>query len=86
MPNIKSAKKRVKIIKKQTLNNKVVKTNLKTILKKANNAISESGNDKDNIFRLAIKKIDQAVAKGVLHKNCANRKKSKLALKYNNFK
>lgn len=83
MPNIKSAKKRVKLINKQTLRNKAIKTNLKTVLKKADNAIKTMSNDKEEIFKLAIKKIDQAAAKGVLHKNNANRKKSKLALKYN---
>lgn len=83
MPNIKSAKKRVKLIKKQTLRNKAVKSNLKTVLKKADNAILESADNKEAMFRLAIKKIDQAASKGILHKNCASRKKSKLALRYN---
>ncbi len=83
MPNIKSAKKREKLIKKQTLRNKAVKSNLKTILKKADSAILESAENKEEMFRLAIKKIDQAASKGILHKNCASRKKSKLALKYN---
>lgn len=83
MPNIKSAKKRVKLINKQTLRNKAIKTNLKTILKKFDRAISESSSEKDGLFRLAVKKIDQATAKGVLHKNNASRKKSKLAIKYN---
>ncbi|MBP0979885.1 MAG: 30S ribosomal protein S20 [Oscillospiraceae bacterium] len=83
MPNIKSAKKRVKLINKQTLRNKAIKTNLKTILKKFDSAVAESSSEKDSLFRLAIKKIDQAVAKGVLHKNNASRKKSKLTVKYN---
>ncbi len=83
MPNIKSAKKRVRLIKKQTFRNKAIKTNLKSVLKKANSAIAESAENKEDIFKLAIKKIDQAQAKGILHKNNASRKKSKLALKYN---
>lgn len=83
LPNIKSAKKRVKLINKQTLRNKSIKTNLKTILKKADNSISNAQNDKTDLFNIAIKKIDQAAAKGVIHKNTANRKKSKLSLKYN---
>lgn len=83
MPNIKSAKKRVKLAERQTLRNKSIKTNLKNVLKNANIAITESGENKDLAFRLAVKKIDQAVCKGVLHKNCANRKKSKLAIKFN---
>lgn len=83
MPNIKSAKKRVKLIKKQTLRNKAIKTNLKSVLKKAQGAIAESAENKETLFKMAIKKIDQAQAKGILHKNNANRKKSKLALKFN---
>ena len=83
LPNIKSAKKRVKLIKKKTLRNKSIKTNLKTILKKANTSILELSATKEDDFKLAIKKLDQAVSKGVLHKNSANRKKSKLALEYN---
>lgn len=83
MPNIKSAKKRVKLANKNTLRNKVVKTNLKTVLKKFNDAIAKSAENKDEIFKLAVKKIDQAAAKGVIHKNNAARKKSNLALKYN---
>ena len=82
MPNIKSAKKRVRLINKQTLRNKAIKTNLKTILKKSNMAIGNSSDNKEELFKLAIKKIDQACAKGVIHKNNANRKKSKLSLKY----
>ncbi|MGN0643221.1 MAG: 30S ribosomal protein S20 [Huintestinicola sp.] len=77
MPNIKSAKKRVKVINTKTLQNKMVKTNLKTVLKKADAEKSEEA------IRLAIKKVDQACAKGIMHKNCAARKKSQLAKKLN---
>ena len=80
MPNIKSAKKRVKVIVVKTMQNKAVKTNLKTVLKKAEAA---AGADKEAAIKLAIKKVDQAAAKGILHKNCAARKKSQLALKQN---
>ena len=84
MPNIKSAKKRVKVIKAKTLRNKAVKSNLKTVLKKA--AVAAAGNsaDKEAAIRLAIKKVDQACAKGLLHKNTASRKKSQLARKLKN--
>lgn len=82
MPNIKSAKKRVKVTETSTLRNKAIKTNLKTTLKKANAAI-DSGANADEVARLAIKKIDQAAAKGVLHKNTAARKKSAIARKLN---
>lgn len=83
MPNIKSAKKRVKVIATKTLKNKIAKSNLKTTLKNVNAAISENAANKAEALNLAIKKIDQAVSKGLLHKNCAARKKSKLVKKAN---
>lgn len=77
MPNIKSAKKRVKVIKKKTLRNKMIKSNLKTVIKAAGTETTP-----ENV-RLAIKKVDQACAKGIIHKNTAARKKSQLAKKLN---
>lgn len=81
MPNIKSAKKRVKVIATKTLRNKAIKSELKTYVKKAQNA--EENKDKAEAVRVAIKKIDQAAAKGILHKNTAARKKSALARSLN---
>ena len=83
MPNIKSAKKRVKVIAAKTLQNKTVKSNLKTVLKNANAAIENNAEKKAEVVNVAIKKIDQACAKGIMHKNCASRKKSQLATKLN---
>lgn len=82
MPNIKSAKKRVKVIAVKTARNKANRSALKTEIKKANVAI-ESGENTTEAVRAAQKKIDQAVAKGLLHKNTAARKKSALAKKAN---
>ena len=82
MPNIKSAKKRVKVIAVKTARNKANRSALKTEIKKANIAI-ESGENTQEAVRAAQKKIDQAVAKGLLHKNTAARKKSALARKAN---
>lgn len=82
MPNIKSAKKRVKVIEAKTMHNKAVKSNLKTVIKKANTAI-ENNTDSAEAVRLAIKKIDQAASKGIMHKKTAARKKSHLAVKLN---
>ncbi len=78
MPNIKSAKKRVKVIATKTARNKANRSALRTEIKKANAAI-ESGENVDVAVIAAQKKIDQAVAKGLLHKNTAARKKSALA-------
>ena len=82
MPNIQSAKKRVKVIAVKTARNKANRSALKTEIKKANAAIA-SGANKEEALRAATKTIDQAVAKGLLHKNTAARKKSALAKKAN---
>ena len=81
MPNIKSAKKRVKVIDTKTLRNKAVKSDLKTALKKADAAVAEGSADKAAVITEAIKKVDKACAKGIIHKNAAARKKSQLAKK-----
>jgi len=84
LPNIKSAKKRVKVIETKTLRNKMLKSNLKTIIKKFEVAVN--GDDKakaTEALSVAVKRLDQAVAKGILKKNTASRKKSQLALKLN---
>jgi small subunit ribosomal protein S20 len=79
--NIKSAKKRVKINKAKALINKSRKSNLKTVLKHAETAVVTGAADKETAVKLAIKRVDQAAAHGLLHKNCAARKKSQLAKK-----
>ena len=83
MPNIKSAKKRVLVSATKTQRNKSNNSALKTALKKAYTAIETNAADKDALVNAAEKKIDQAVAKGILHKNNAARKKSALAKKAN---
>ncbi len=80
MANIKSAKKRVRVIETKTLRNKMIKSSLKTSIKKADAAEPA---EKEAAVRAAIKKVDQACAKGILHKNTAARKKSQLAKKLN---
>jgi len=77
MPNIKSAKKRVKVIATKTLQNKMFKSQLKTTVKKFLAAV-ESGNkaEAQAAYVEAVKKVDQAVAKNLLHKNNAAHKKS----------
>ena len=81
MPNIKSAKKRVKVIATKTARNKAYNSALKTAIKKANVAVSSNAADRSALVRLAVKKIDQATSKGILHKNTAARKKSVLVRK-----
>ena len=79
MPNIKSQKDRVVQAKKEALHNKAIKSNLKTVVKKADAAISAGAADKDEKVKAAVVAIDKAAAKGVLHKNTASRKVSRLA-------
>ncbi len=78
MPNIKSAKKRTVVIEKKTLRNKMIKSDLRTAVKKADTAIAENTDNKNEAVKTAIKKIDMACSKGILHKNTAANKKSKL--------
>ena len=83
LPNIKSAKKRVKVIATKTLQNRATNSQLKTQIKKANAAIENNAEDKILQVRTAMKKIDQAAAKGIIHKNCASHKKAALDKKLN---
>ena len=79
MPNIKSAKKRVKVIEKKTLRNNMIKSGYKTAVRKFEEAIN-AGNIEEakTLLSEATKKIDQACSKGVIVKNTAARKKSSL--------
>ncbi len=79
MPNIKSAKKRVIVNKTKTARNKSRNSALKTAIKKAHIAAETNAADKNALVNDAIKKVDQAAAKGLIHKNNAARKKSALA-------
>ena len=84
LPNIKSAKKRVIVTATKTMQNKMFKTSLKTSIKKYEAAI-EAG-DKAlaaETYKAAVKKIDKAVAKNIIHKNTAARRKSSFTKKLN---
>lgn len=82
MANIKSAIKRIKITDVRTMQNKSVKSSVKTAIKSFETAIAEGDLDKAKaLYPKISSSIDKAAAKGIFHKNAANRKKSKLALK-----
>ena len=84
MPNIKSAKKRVQLSKISNEKNKMAKSFLKTTIKKFEAAVAEGDREQaDSAYKAAVKTVDQAVTKGILHKNTAARKKSSMALKMN---
>ena len=84
MPNIKSSKKDVIQSKIAYEKNKANKTALKTVVKKFDAAL-EAGDRAvaEGAYKLAVKAVDQAVVKGILHKNTAARKKSSMALRLN---
>jgi len=84
MANIKSAKKRVLITEKKTARNRMVKSALKTAIKKFEAAVSANNvAEAKELFAKAAKALDMAAQKGVVHKNMAARKKSRLAAKLN---
>ncbi|HPT87760.1 MAG TPA: 30S ribosomal protein S20 [Bacillota bacterium] len=84
MPNIKSAKKRVKISAVRRAANMSKRSELRTTIKKSLSSIA-AGNLEvaKNDVRLAIIKLDKAVSKGLIHKNQAARRKSRLTKKLN---
>lgn len=83
MPNIKSAKKRVLVNQTKAARNKALKSNLKTMMKTANQAVETKADNMDAAVANAVKTIDMACSKGLIHKNNAARKKSKLVSKLN---
>ncbi len=84
MANIKSAKKRVLVNSVKNLQNRMIKSSLKTALKKFELAAAENDKAKASAsMGAAIKAIDKAAAKGVIHKNNAAHKKSSIARKFN---
>jgi len=84
MPNIKSAEKRVKQSEKRRIRNASQKSALRTAVKAAEVATTQNDVEKAKEALLnATKKLDKAVTKGLLHKNAAARKKSRLAKKVN---
>ncbi len=83
MPNIKSAKKRVLVSQANYEKNKAYRSALRTAVKKADAAIDAKSDDMSAVVTAAVKKIDQAATKGIIHKNNAARKKSALVNRYN---
>lgn len=84
MPNIKSAKKRVKVIAKKKVNNNDFRTSMRTAIKNVEKATEKT--EAAQKLNIAIQKIDKASAKGLVHKNYAARQKSRLTKKVNEMK
>lgn len=86
MPIIKSAKKRVKIAEKKTLRNRMNRSTLRTAIKRFENAIANNDLDSAKVeLTKAESTIDKSVKKGIIHKNNAARKKSRLNKIFNNL-
>ena len=84
MPNIKSAKKRVKVIEAKTLQNKMFKNRLRTTIKKYDAAVGSGSKDEAlAAYKAVVKMLDQAADRGIIHKNKAAHKKSQFTLKLN---
>ncbi|WP_126427774.1 30S ribosomal protein S20 [Brevibacillus marinus] len=84
MPNIKSAIKRTKQIEKRRLHRASQKSDLRTAIKNFEKAVA--ANDVElakQTLRVVVKKLDKAATKGLIHKNAANRRKSRLMKKFN---
>lgn len=79
MPNIKSAKKRVKVIETKTAQNRATKKAYKEAVKAFEIAVKENNDQKTELYTKAVSLVDKAWSKGVLAKNTAARKKAHLA-------
>ncbi|NLM74135.1 MAG: 30S ribosomal protein S20 [Clostridiaceae bacterium] len=84
MPNIKSAVKRVKTSNAKKLVNRMKKSELKTTLRTFRAAVEAKSPELPEILKKTIKKVDQAAAKNLIHKNAASRKKAQLQKAFNN--
>jgi small subunit ribosomal protein S20 len=84
MANIKSAQKRIKVTEAKTLRNRMIKSALKTVIKKFEATVTNKSVDEAKVAYInAARALDMAASKGVIHKNMASRKKSRLAAKLN---
>ncbi len=86
MANIKSAKKRILVIETKTLRNKMIKSKIKTLVKKVEAAVAASDKAAATAaLSEAVVAIDKAAAKGVYHKNTAARKVSRITKAVNSI-
>ena len=86
MANIKSAKKRIKVIEVKTERNKAIKSKVKTLIKKVDAAVVAGDKEAAKAaFVIASAQINKAAAKGIFHKNTAGRKVSRLAKAVNSI-
>jgi len=86
MPNMKNAKKRVKVIAKQSVTNNEYEASMKNAIKKVEKAVAAKDKEKaTESLNVAIKRIDKATKTNVISKNTCARQKSRLTKKVNNM-
>ena len=86
MPNIKSAAKRDQLAKARHAKNKAAKSALKTAIKKFDAAVAEGNKEAAvSTYKVAVKAVDKAAVKNLIHKNNAAHKKSKMTVKLNSM-
>ena len=83
MPNTKSAKKMVRVAERRRLRNRPIRSSVKTFIRKAERAIAATEENAAEAVVTAIRALDKAVNKGVLHRNNVARRKSRLMKKLN---
>jgi len=83
LPNIQSAKKRVKVSEKKNLRNRMIKSGMRTSLRKFDATVASDATSAKTQLSATSAVIDKAASKGVIHKNAANRKKARLAKQLN---
>lgn len=84
MPNIKSAEKRVRITARRSLRNISIRSALRTSIKKFETTLVQSDVEQARLaLKAATRALDKAATKGVIHRNAADRKKSRLTLRLN---
>ncbi|MGX9135338.1 30S ribosomal protein S20 [Rummeliibacillus sp. JY-2-4R] len=81
MPNIKSAIKRVKTAETANTQNAQAKSAMRTAVKKANAALEAKEENAKELLNVAVKSLDKAASKGLIHKNAASRQKARLMKK-----
>ncbi len=85
MPTSLSASKRVRQIAKRTERNRIAKSRLKTVLRRFNEAVDNKDEAVQQLLVEAIRTVDKSASKGIMHKNTAARRKSRLNRIYNNY-
>lgn len=83
MPNIKSAIKRVQLTKQRTLKNASAKSAMRTSIKRFEESLHTNAVEAKPALLKAIRSLDKAASKHLIHKNAASRKKSRLTRRYN---